>query len=182
MNPASYLIDVRDLLEDLGATLQVDARVSVPDIVLGLDSYTPVGPAHLVGTLTNTGAGIVLDGTVNVVVTAVCSRCLEEFPLPVAGEVEGFYVSHGHEHDLPEEQEYALIGEGSVDVMDAVIAALALAMPFAPVHADDCPGICPQCGADLAVDPCECGPDLSSSPFAALADLLPGEEEGGETE
>lgn len=178
MTAPSYLIDVRDILDDLGATAVVDAEVPVPDVVLGSETYPALGPAHVVATLTNTGYGIVLSGSVDLEVSAVCSRCLEEFPLAVSGEVEGFYIRHGHEHELPEEQEFLFMGESTVDIMEPVLSAVALAMPFAPVHAEDCPGICVNCGKDLAEGACSCGPDLSSSPFAALKDLLP--PEGGQ--
>lgn len=173
MSAPAYRIDVRDILEQLGGIVSVDETIPVPPIVLGSDEYPPTGPAHLAGSLTNTGAGIVLEGSADLEVTATCSRCLREFPLRITGEVEGFYVHHGHSADLPEEQEFAFIDEGAVDVYEPVTTALALAMPFAPVHAEDCPGICATCGADLADDGCACKPDLSRSPFAALKDLLP---------
>jgi len=179
MGTPAYRIDVRDILEQLGGVVPVDEQVPVTSIVLGGEEFVPTGSAHLVGGLTNTGAGIVLDGTADLEVTATCSRCLREFPLRITGEVEGFYVHHGHSADLPEEQEFAFIDEGTVDVLEPVTSALALAMPFAPVHAEDCPGICPTCGADLNTGVCECEPDLSGSPFAALKDLLP--EDSGDS-
>lgn len=182
MDQPSYCIDVRGILDEHGGIVSVDAQVPVPAITLGTEKYDTVGPAHLVATLTNTGAGVVLWGEVQLVVIATCSRCLEPFELSVTGEVEGFYVHHGHERDLPEEQEFAFITEGSVDVMDPLLGAVALAIPFAPVHAEDCAGICVTCGADLSEGSCACAPDLSRSPFMALKDLLPpsGQESGQE--
>ena len=177
MNAPAYRIDVRDILDQLGGIVLVDEMVPVGDIVLGGEEYQPSGPAHLVGSLTNTGSGVVLDGSATIEVIAVCSRCLKTFPLRVSGEVEGFFVHHGHAGDLPDEQEFAYIDDGAVDVLEPLITALALAMPFAPVHAHDCPGICQSCGADLASGPCACQPDPTRSPFAALKDLLPEEPE-----
>ena len=53
------------------------------------------------------------------------------------------------------------------------MSALVLEAPFAPLHDDDCAGICPECGADLNTEPCDCAskPD-PDNPFAALGDLL----------
>lgn len=168
-------IDVRDILEDLGGTRSLNEQIEIGVLTLGPQDYLPLRPAHVVGTITNTGTGLVLDGSVDIEVTAVCSRCLEEFPLTVTGELEGFYVAHGHEYDLPEEQEVAYVEENGVDILEPVLSALALAMPFAPVHAEDCPGICATCGADLAAGSCTCAPDLSGSPFAALKDIFEGD-------
>jgi len=59
-----------------------------------------------------------------------------------------------------------------VDIMDAVLSVLTLELPFAPVHDEQCKGICATCGADLNEGPCGCEPVLRDSPFAALKGLL----------
>lgn len=176
MGDPSYTIDVRSILEDLGSATELDAEVNLPPITLGEQDFAPVGPGRLRVSVTNTGAGVVVSGTLEVTLTAVCSRCLREFPLSVITPLEAFFVAPGEDRDLPEEQEVGIIHEGSVDLMEQILASLALELPFAPVHAEDCPGICPQCGADLVEGPCACEPDYSDSPFAALKDLLSPDE------
>ncbi|MDO8848318.1 MAG: DUF177 domain-containing protein [Coriobacteriia bacterium] len=177
MDDASYSIDVRTILEDLGASIALDADVEIPQIVLGTESFMPTRPMRLIADITNTGAGIVASGTLDAEFHATCSRCLKEFPLQVNAPLEAFYVAHGQEHELPEEQEFGYINEGAVDLMEQMLASLVLELPYAPLHAEDCPGICPQCGADLAEGPCDCQPGGSDSPFAVLKDLLPPDPE-----
>lgn len=174
----SYRVDVRPILEEFGADIALNAEIDLGRIDVGDESFLPIGPAHIDAHITSTGAGIVLGGTLDVTVQAVCSRCLREFPLDVTTEVDGFYIEEGQEAELPEEQEYAHVREGTVDIADAIMTSLALDLPFAPLHAEDCPGICPQCGADLVEGPCSCGPDPSASPFSSLAGLFP--EDGEE--
>ena len=178
MEPPRYLVDVRSILEDLGAVVSLDGTVDPPALEIGTERYAPLEPAALDVTITNTGGGIVAGGTVTVTVQATCSRCLKEFPLTLRADVEGFFIPHGSEREMPEEQEFGFVEDGSVDLMDALLSALALEVPLAPVHAEDCAGICPTCGADLSEGPCECAPTDSESPFAVLKDLLPGD--GGE--
>lgn len=168
----SYKVDVRAIFEEFGSDIALDAEVELAQIDIGEESFMPLAPARIDAHLTQAGAGIVLSGTLAVTVQAVCSRCLREFPLDVSAELEGFYIQPGQETELPEEQEYAFVEDGLVDIADALMAALALELPFAPLHAEDCPGICPQCGADLTGGPCACKPDLSRSPFSVLAELL----------
>lgn len=168
----SYCIDIRPILEEFGADIPLDAQLELGRIDIGDESFMPLEPAHLDAHLTSAGTGIVLSGDLGLTVQAVCSRCLREFPLDVAVELEGFYVEPGQEAELPEEQEFAYIKDGSVDIADAMMAALALELPFAPLHDEDCPGICSRCGKDLVDGPCACGPDLSRSPFAGLDDML----------
>ena len=177
MEEASYSIDVRAILEDLGASIALDSEVDIPVIVLGTESFVPTRPTHVIADVTNTGAGIVASGTLDAEFNATCSRCLKDFALRVDAPLEAFYVAHGQEHELPEEQEVGYIAEGAVDLMEQIIASLVLELPFAPLHAEDCPGICPQCGADLADGACSCRPDDSDSPFAVLKDLLPSDPE-----
>jgi uncharacterized protein len=172
MSEPAFLVDVRTLLEDLGATIGLDAEVVVPAIELGSETFTPTRPVRVVGAVTNTGAGIVASGTLDAEFNAVCSRCLREFPLQVSAPLDAFFVAEGRDEEIPEEQEIGYIHEGSVDLMEQILAALVLELPFAPLHAEDCPGICPQCGADLVNGPCACEPDHSDSPFAALKDLI----------
>ncbi len=172
MGGATYSIDVRTLLEDLGASIELDAAVAIPVIELGSETFSPTRPARLVGAVTNTGAGIVASGTLDAEFTAICSRCLREFALPVVAPLEAFFVEQGHDSELPEEQEVGYLHEGSVDLMEQILAALVLELPFAPLHAEDCPGICPKCGADLVEGTCDCEPDRSDSPFAALQGLI----------
>ncbi len=173
----SYRVDIRPIAEDFGAEVPLDAEIVLGTVVVGDETFVPLGPGLIDARLTQTGAGVVLGGTLRVTVQAVCSRCLREFPLDMSVELEGFYIEPGKEDELPEEQEYAYIEDGSVDIAEALVTALALELPFAPLHAEDCKGICPRCGADLTQGPCSCGPDTSASPFAALADLFPDDAE-----
>lgn len=173
MSTASvYVFDVREILDDPGAAIPLRDAVRLPDIELGSELFRSSVLAQIDAVLSWAGAGIVLSGTVTTTLNAICSRCLREFPLTITAELDGFYVHHGIEDELPEEQEYEYIDDGSVDLTAAVLSAITLELPFAPVHDADCPGICPRCGADLTAGPCGCGPDLSGSPFAGLADLL----------
>lgn len=173
MEEPRYSVDIRSILEDLGATITLDADVDLPEICVGTESFKPVQPAHLVADVTNSGTGIVVRGTVTVVLAAACSRCLREFPLTVTAPVDGFFVQPGQDEELPEEQEVSYISEaGSIELMDEILTAITLELPFAPLHAEDCPGICPSCGADLVNSACSCEPDASASPFAALRDLM----------
>lgn len=172
MDSSGLEVDVRPILEQLGGVLALDASVDLAAIEIGTESFVPTRAARLVSTLTNTGSGIVLEGSIDAEFSATCSRCLREFPLRLSAVVEGFFVEPGHDSDLPEEQDIGFVHEGSVDVMDPIVSALVLELPFAPLHAEDCPGICAQCGKDLADGSCGCEPDRSESPFAGLKDLL----------
>jgi uncharacterized protein len=115
-------------------------------------------------------------------VVATCARCLASFATEIAGEVDGFYVRPGHEDGIPEEQAIEYIdAENVIDILPAIMAALVLEAPFAPLHDEECAGICPTCGKDLNQGPCGCGGTVDSAhPFAALGKLLDGTDADGE--
>jgi uncharacterized protein len=168
-------VSIADILGEHGASVLVSGELPLDRLVVGDEEFPFRAPAAVSVELTNTGAGFVAMGTVTAPVTAVCVRCLRTFDMDIVGEVEGFYVEHGHEEGLPEEQEVEFVSaDSTVDIMPALMEALVVAAPFAPLHAEDCAGICPECGADLNGGSCACGQaPAADHPFSTLASLLP---------
>jgi uncharacterized protein len=175
--PHELLIDVGALLENFADTVTYEGDALLDPIDLGAEHFAPVTPVHVVAELTFAGSGLVANGTASVDVQTTCSRCLQEFSLPVRAPLEGFYVKPGADHDFPEDQEVELIRDRSIDLYPALHAAVVLELPFAPLHDPDCAGICPACGVDRNETPCSCERDLADSPFAALQQLLDGSED-----
>ncbi len=168
-----YRVDVGDILHDLGASVAVEADVSIDAIEFGDITFDPAGPVKLDVNLTNTGTGVVAQGHALIDLRTDCSRCLESFVLHVKGSVEGLYTTPQHAEGLPEDQEWEPLTDDSVDLMPAVLAAIRVELPLAPLHAEDCMGICPTCGCDLNQGACGCTPDTSTEgPFGVLKSLL----------
>ncbi|MGB4593162.1 MAG: DUF177 domain-containing protein [Coriobacteriia bacterium] len=170
--PRDLRIDVSDILDNLADSIDAEFDAVLEPIVVGTESFVPLAPAHIDITLTYAGTAIVAQGEVTVELQAVCSRCLQEFALPMTTQIDGFYVRPGTEDELPEDQDFELIDDRFIDVLPAVRSAIVVELPFAPLHDPDCAGICPMCGKDLATGQCACEPDVSTSPFAGLKDLL----------
>jgi DUF177 domain-containing protein len=172
----SYRVDVESILDVLAQTVEVCDDLPFETFEVGAEVFVPRGPAHFDVTLTNTGTAIIGMGRVTLPVFATCARCLLEFPATIDAEVDGLYVRPGHEEGLPEEQEIEYIdADNHVDILPAIMAALVLEAPFAPLHDEECAGICPDCGADLNEGPCDCaGHAEEDHPFAALKGLLDG--------
>jgi uncharacterized protein len=170
----SYKVEVRSLSESLASSRVVRGSFDAPDVELGGQTYLFDEPVVFEVTLTNTGAGIVASGTATARVTTPCVRCLCDTCIAIEAEVEGFYVRPGHEDEFPEEQEIELIGDDStIDLEPAITQSIVVDLPFAPVHAPDCKGICPVCGADRNISSCACEVATAVSPFDALKDFDP---------
>ena len=145
----TYRVDVKSILDNLGGTIEVSDALPLTELDVGDEHFAMREPVRFDVALTNGGTGI-------------------------EGVVDGYYVEHGHTENIPEEQEVdELDAEGYVDLLPEIMEALVLEAPFAPLHDEECAGICPECGADLNTEPCGCAsaPD-STNPFASLGTLL----------
>jgi uncharacterized protein len=170
----AFPVDIRGALEALGSQLVIEDSLELSDVVMGDEAFAFPEPAAFAVTLTNTGAGIVAAGEVRAGVTSVCVRCLCVFALDVIGSVEGFYVAPEHAGGIPEEQDVELVRDSCIDLESAVVQAVLVELPFAPLHAPECAGLCASCGADLNEGACACPVETPASPLAGLGELLSG--------
>lgn len=117
------------------------------------------------GEVRGTVDGVIADFAARARAHFVCVRCLTEW----SGEIE----ANGSQHftTVPDEDGYA-IGDRQVDLSGPATDELALGLPAAPSCRPDCQGLCPICGTDLNVDPCDGHGEESDSPFAVLKDLF----------
>jgi uncharacterized protein len=171
-----YRIDLSAIREVTGGEMHVSDAVELPPLTVGDETFTFTRPVEFDVTLTNTSAGIVASGEVRATATTECSRCLEDFEMALTGEIQGFYVPGGRQEGIPAEQAVEPVSEGRIDLMPAILTALAVEAPFAPVHAEDCKGICPVCGVDRNVQECGCEAQRAPSPFDKLSGMFPDSE------
>lgn len=139
--------------------------------------------------LSNTGSALVLLGSVAATAVGECARCLTPVEFDIDSELEGYYLlsADAPEAEGLEEDEYEVIGaRDTIDLSDAVIAALTVGTPQVLLCKPDCKGLCPTCGADLNAGPCSCDPREAAydetNPFYQLKDLVFSEdpEEGAQ--
>jgi uncharacterized protein len=170
---AEYRLDVRQILDEIGGGIHVADTIELDSLVVGDETFIPRGPAGIDVMVSNAGEALIAIGTIGIEVTAVCSRCLIEFETRIEGDVEGYWPRPGYE--APEDQDVSgEVGtDGRIDLWPALLAALVVEAPFAPLHAEDCAGLCAQCGADLNVEECKCADEPDDEhPFAALKGIF----------
>ena len=99
--------------------------------------------------------GVLVTGTARATLTGECARCLE--PLTEDTEVsfqELFvYEDHALHGEGTGDDEVSTLEGDLVDLEPLLRDAVVLALPFRPLCTEDCPGLCPDCGARLAEDP-----------------------------
>jgi uncharacterized protein len=132
------------------------------------------------------GDDIQLEGGVDGWVKLECARCLaryrhrfgEEFTLVL--EPAGNRVPADPESAAALSRDGLCLGSeletgwyrGNEIELGSIFAELvSLALPVKPLCREDCPGLCPRCGTDLAVAVCSCEKLKPDSPFAVLAGI-----------
>ena len=93
-----------------------------------------------------------------------CVRCLREFDLALEAPIVVYAERTGSTSRSEEESlardDHMLFHDGRrLDLRESVREALLLELPMSPHCREDCPGLCPKCGADLSQGPCGCARD-----------------------
>jgi uncharacterized protein len=134
---------------------------------------------------TNTGNVLMVQGSFSTRVVLPCSRCLEYYEEPVETEVSEHFPleiraapARGHGPIVTVEEEETVSEAGKLfegpllDLTEMIRQHVALALPSRPLHAPECKGLCPICGANLNETTCNCAPDAVNPSLAALGKLL----------
>ncbi len=109
------------------------------------------------------GDRVSVRGTVLSRVHLECVRCLREFDLPLEAPMVLYAERTGstsrEEQEQLERDDYMLFHDGRrLDLRETVRELMLLELPITPVCREDCPGLCPKCGAELSLGPCGCSP------------------------
>jgi len=109
------------------------------------------------------GDRVTLRGSVQTRAHLECVRCLREFDLPLDAPLVVYAERAGstsrEEQDALERDDHMLFHDGRrLDLREIVRETLLLELPITPRCREDCPGLCPKCGADLSLGPCGCMP------------------------
>jgi uncharacterized protein len=137
-------------------------RVEVPADEIGLPVSVWTGPVAGALDVERNGDRISVRGRLEAAAQVECVRCLKDYALPVEAPLEVFAERAGAGVRLDEEElerdDYMKFHDGrQLDLREDAREALLLELPIAPRCRDDCPGLCPRCGADLNEGPCGCG-------------------------
>jgi uncharacterized protein len=115
--------------------------------------------------------GVLVTGTAQAPHAGECVRCLE----PISDEIEvrfqELFVYDDHALPEDEDNEVSMLQDDLVDLEPLLRNAVVLALPFQPLCEEDCPGLCPECGARLADDPDHTHEAAIDPRWAALAEL-----------
>ena len=176
MSTESLIIRVPHELFATAESSSYEGTYDPETIAAGPDEYIATEPFTWHATITNVGDALLVNGTVAGTLKATCARCLDDFSLPINGEIEGYFVIEGQGEapdDMDDDEFEILDPSNEIDMQPLLNAALLMELPLVPLCREGCLGICQHCGKNLNEGPCNCKPVEeeecpANNPFAVL--------------
>ena len=128
--------------------------------------------------LQKTGKFVEVDGHLDAVVGLTCGRCLQDYEQSLSESFSVTFVPQREDSETDEERELDADELGLVSYVDETLELrdtlqeqLLLSVPISPLCKRACKGLCPECGANLNLEGCNCTRKPFNNKFTALAGM-----------
>jgi uncharacterized protein len=147
---------------------RVDGKLASDDPVWLEGDPRPVDGLIVTGRLSSAGEDkFYFSGRMTGEVAEECRRCLTPTQAGVDEELHLLFAD-ANDEESDESDVYMLEPRATtVDLRPALREQWLLAAPGFALCREDCKGLCPKCGADLNLGPCNCAPEIDPR-WAAL--------------
>ena len=140
---------------------------------LGSDfSISHVEPFDVVLSMIGTGKLHITFSTKCTIVGA-CDRCLSQvsFDIPVVAD-ETVEVSEGQVVTDDDIGPYSFVDGEEIDIDELILDEILVNFPAKILCQDDCKGICPVCGKNRNLEPCQCDDTVLDPRMAQFLDVF----------
>jgi uncharacterized protein len=151
-----------DLSRLRGGVESLSRRYAPADFALENESFRLAGPVELTGDVRKDAQKVRLKGRLIAALECDCSRCLEQFAVPVDASFDVLLLP-SKENTGAAEQEVAeddlgvsYYKDDVVDLGELMREQFYLALPMKPLCREDCRGLCPVCGINRNRETCSC--------------------------
>jgi uncharacterized protein len=151
-------------------TIQLRGNVGLNELQRSRRDVVNIGSAEAELEAVPAGDAVVVHGTISFDVEQRCSRCLE----PVKQHLDiPFQESFTMSATAAEQDEdLILVEEEKIELVPYLEEAVQLGIPYIPLCDTSCQGLCPVCGTNRNVKPCECKQEKIDPRLAGLADFF----------
>lgn len=165
------MLDTRELGRRPGSQHQVTRTVPAPaDLGIEVLSVPEGAPVELDLRLEAVMEGVLVTGTATAELAGECARCLDPIGDDVDVRFQELFVYDDQDYSDGDD-EVSKLEDDLLDLEPLLRDAVVLALPFQPLCEDDCPGLCPECGARLKDDPDHTHEEPIDPRWAGLAAL-----------
>ena len=137
------------------------------------------GPVEFTAELKKDAQKVRLVGRLRATLEVDCGRCLEPFDIAVNAPFDLMFLpetggsSNGGEREVQDaDVGVSFYKDDTIDLGEVMREQFLLAMPMKPLCRPDCRGLCPVCGKNRNVEPCECREEWVDPRLAPLKKLL----------
>ena len=162
-------VDVRELLAHPGTSRQFELRQPVEGIRLELAGMAEGAAVRGDLLLESVVEGVLVSGPLRGPLTLTCARCLVEFEGSFDVDVQELFVAPDREAGP---DDYRVSPEGAIDLEPLVRDNVLPALPFSPLHAPGCLGLCERCGGNRNLGECSCTDEPVDDRWSALDALF----------
>ncbi len=169
---SGLVLDTHDLGRHAGALREIHTTVPAPaDLGIAVIGVPQGSPVDLDLRLESVVEGVLVTGTAVVQLRGECVRCLVGISGELEVDVQELFTYPSSE--ATDEEAGRLAGD-LIDLEPVLRDQVVLDLPFQPVCAEDCRGLCPACGADLNDDPGHSHGQRTDPRWSALSAYDPG--------
>lgn len=161
-------LDLRDILDTPDSEKTFSYEVFLPEMELNRQ-FPLAEPLAISGAVRNTAGVLTLSAQVRTNMHWTCDRCAVPFVRERVFSLEAVLAESVADE---ENDEIFLLDQGGIELDDVVIPEFVLDLPMKVLCAEDCRGLCPQCGKNLNEGPCDCSGGEVDPRLASLAELL----------
>jgi uncharacterized protein len=146
---APLVLDTRDLPRRPGAMRAVQRMAPAPkDLGLELVGVPEGTQLDLDLRLESVSEGVLVSGSVTGPITGECGRCLRPVSDTLDVTIQELYAYENSTTDETTDEDEVSRMQGDLINLEPVLRdAVVLALPNHPLCREDCPGLCPECGA-----------------------------------
>lgn len=162
------IIQIEDLLKRKASKKNIELSFEKDIITYEGDKIVFKSPVKVEGYVSSNDKIIIVHTKINTTLELVCSRCLKSFVYPISLEGEEKFSTEDEVND----EEVINIEGDTLDITKIVEDNIIMALPIKKLCSESCKGLCQQCGANLNVNPCNCGDNNIDLRLASLKDFF----------
>lgn len=152
-------LDITSIIKDNGGIIKISRTESLKDLQPDLGTISFTSPVEFTGSVTNNNGMLVLKGHAKVSYSTVCDRCGDKINKELAIAIDEDIIEQTSAEDEVEESmgdDRFTFSGNTLELDKILVDCLLTSVPMTHICQEDCPGLCPLCGAEMSGASCKC--------------------------
>lgn len=145
-----YFKDISQIIGEPGQELSFSGEVTLEPVKLGEELIETPSPFHIDVLVSGINDGVIIKGNAFGKVRLRCSRCLAKFDYEASTSIDELATEDIE--SIAKDEVFPIV-DGKIDLAPIVYQNLMVEIPMQALCADNCAGICPECGKNLNDNP-----------------------------